>query len=134
MSCSMVILTKSPTLRVTLKWPLAATGGQSAVCLWNLPDQVCIRTLHGPDRGILNVLAMDTNHLVMGDHMGRLAIWSLDTILEGHKGDQPHRIINVSSCNKGEQKVGQELMSALKVEKNSIITGGWAGKCISWNF
>merc|ERR1719186_835138 len=65
----------------------------------------------------LNVLAMDTSHLVMGDHMGRLAIWSLDTLIDGHQGDKPHRIVYVSSCDQGEQKVGQELMSALKVEE-----------------
>lgn len=134
MTCSMVIPTKSPTLRVALKWPLAATGGQSTVCLWDLASQVCIRTLSGPNSGILNVLSMDTSRLVMGDHMGRLSIWSLDTLLDGHVGNKPHRVVYVSSCNQGEQKVGQELMSALKVEKNSIITGGWAGKCICWNF
>jgi len=134
MSCSLVLPTRSPTLRVSLKWPLAATGGQSSVCLWDLAQQRCIRALAGPDRGILNVLAMDTSHLVMGDHMGRLAIWSLDTLIDGHQGDKPHRIVYVSSCDQGEQKVGQELMSALKVEENTIITGGWAGKCICWDF
>eukprot|EP00092_Neocalanus_flemingeri_P036682 GFUD01039937.1.p1 GENE.GFUD01039937.1~~GFUD01039937.1.p1 ORF type:complete len:399 (-),score=95.54 GFUD01039937.1:114-1310(-) len=134
MSCTLVLLTKSPSLRVALKWPLAATGGQSSVLLWDLAQERCIRVLAGPNHGILNVLAMDTLHLVMGDHMGRLSIWSLNTLTEGHVGKKPHRIIDVSSCDQGEQTTGQELMSALKVEKNTIITGGWAGKCICWDF
>jgi len=111
---------------------VASVSTDNELRVWSLSTMSC--SWAGPDRGILNVLAMDTSHLVMGDHMGRLAIWSLDTLIDGHKGDKPHRIVYVSSCDQGEQKVGQELMSALKVEENTIITGGWAGKCICWDF
>ena len=135
MSCSSVIAIKTPTLRVALKWPLAASGGQSTVILWNLLDQSCIRTLAGPVSGILNVLSMDQEHLVMGDHRGRIAIWSISKIIEGHVGDHPHRLLYVSSKEQeGEDMTGQDLLSALKVEKKRIITGGWAGKCLSWEF
>jgi len=133
-SCDVVLPINFPTLRVALKWPLAATGGQSTVCLWNLSDQVILRTLSGPDGGILNVLSMDHDHIVAGDHMGRLAIWTVDTIVDGHSGITPHRVVQVSSCDQGENKVGDALLSALKVEKNAIVTGGWAGKCIKWGF
>jgi len=134
MSCSSVISIKSPTLRVSLKWPLAATGGQSTVILWNLRDQSCIRTLAGPVSGILNVLSMDKDHLAMGDHMGRIAIWSISKISEGHGGNHPHKLLYVSSKEQVGEGEDTKLLSALKVEEKRIITGSWAGKCLSWEF
>ena len=132
LSCSLSLTSPSPMLRVCLSWPLAATGGRASVLLWNLLQGVCLRSLEPPEDGILNVLAMDRDRLVSGDHRGRLAIWSVGDLLDGSTG-RPHRVIRVAEDG-GPAGVGHEHMSGLVMDGDSLITAGWAGRVLRWGF
>jgi len=151
--CNFSAKITSPTLKVALSWPLAATGGHTVVILWNVERSYPVCFLPMNTIGSLSSLAMTFRpssesmvqngakskevsavnknkmaavHIAAGDNQGFICIWDTSAIIAGHPAQTPHRIIQIGN--------GGNMISALSVDDTRIITADWAGQVLSWNF
>jgi len=145
--CNFTLHSIHPTLKVALSWPLAATGGQNIVLLWNVEKGALIRELrtgsnHGlsclsmtwlPSRRAVNGQPKWRNkvgqdvYLVAGGNQGVISIWNTSVLLAGHPGNSPHRYIQVGSD-------GNNMISSLAVDGQSVMAGDWCGHVYRINF
>jgi len=149
--CKYSAETGSPTLKVALSWPLAATGGDTQVVLWNVELFYPVRRLQMSTMGNLSSLAMTcfppqekvaqnggfsgcgAQHtkmapifIAVGDNQGYISLWDTSAILAGYSSETAHRIVQIGD--------GGNLISALTLDQSTLISADWAGQVLSWSF
>ena len=80
---------------------------------------------------------MDRSRLVSGDHLGRLALWSVEEVVEEvvegvvevRGGGMPARRLEVV----GEER-GHSHLSGLALTRKGMVTTSWGGKVTAWTF
>ncbi|XP_023346135.1 F-box/WD repeat-containing protein 7 isoform X2 [Eurytemora carolleeae] len=161
--CVFSVNTETPTLKVSMSWPLAVTGGKTTLVLWNLELQFKIRELNMESLGSLSVVCM-TYSADAGTSIGSRykKTSSSSSCQQQHAGQQtkrrnPGNVYIVSGDNHGKISIWDtsriiaghsgvdphrqfqigptaSMISSLAVDEYSIITGDWAGQVLVWKF
>jgi len=146
--CVYSFQTAFPTLKVAMSWPLATTGGQNKLLLWNIEKGFLIRELSlVTETNVLSALTMtltpyglrskhcervhqkplgSTIHIAAGDNRGFICLWDTSSIIAGHPSPVPHRVLQIGN--------GGNMISSLAVDNESIISGDWSGQVLVWTF
>jgi len=151
--CLQSLDTQSLPLKVAMRWPLAVTGGENTVHLWNIETGSLLSTLSINTKGVLSCLTITRREenmdrsakstekdlsstvgegilIAAGDNQGVVAFWDCSILFHGWDRLEdtlaPHRFLQIGN--------GKNLLSALSLSPTSLVTGDWSGRVLVWKF
>ena len=119
-----VSLEKENLTRMAVRWPLCIISGVDTVLVWDLERRHQLQTLKTGGE-----VSITRDQLLVGDHWGRVSIWSLQDLVDGHRPEEKRTRRRVE-CLGPENVISG--VSCLSPDK--ILVTGWNGKCCLLSF
>ena len=117
-------LGKEKLSRMAVRWPLCIISGLDTVLVWDLERRQQLQRL---ETG--GVVSITRDLLLVGDIKGRLSIWSLQDLVDGHRPEEKRTGRRVECLGPENVISGVSCLSPGK-----ILVTGWNGKCCLLSF
>ena len=121
--------------KIALSWPYVAVSGQNTVYLWNLKSNDLLRKLEITKPNVINVLEFNFGCILVCDMSGKMTIWSLKDVLDGHADTEGrlHKSLDINDGN-SDFSSSRLVAGANFVSEDAILSIDWNGYLTNWEF